>query len=62
MSKYFEESEAIKRHIRMADIKLSMREWKQCKAELNAALKIVTKTEKDINGKHEQASEPSREG
>ena len=62
MSKFFHEIDSIKRHIRMADIKLDMKEWKQCKAELNAAVKILTKTEKDINGKHDQENEPSREG
>lgn len=60
MSKFFHEIDTIKRHIRMADIKLSMKEWKECKAELNAAIKLLSKTEKDVNGKYEQESESGR--
>lgn len=60
MSKFFHEIDTIKRHIRMADIKLGMKEWKECKAELNAAMKLLSKTEKDSNGKYEQESEPGR--
>ena len=60
MSKFFHEIDTIKRHIRMAEIKLGMKEWKECKAELNAAIKLLSKTEKDSNGKHEQESEPGR--
>lgn len=60
MSKFFHEIDEIKRHIRMADIKLSMKDWKECKAELNAAVRLLSKTEKTANGKHEQESESGR--
>lgn len=60
MSKFFHEIDEIKRHIRMADIKLSMKDWKECKAELNAAIRVLSKTEKVANGKHEQENESSR--
>jgi biotin-(acetyl-CoA carboxylase) ligase len=60
MSKFFHEIDEIKRHIRMADIKLSMKDWKECKAELNAAVRLLGKTEKTANGKHEQESESGR--
>jgi hypothetical protein len=62
MSKHFHELDQVKRHLRMADIKLSMENLKECKAEITAASKILTALEKGKNGKHEQASEPSREG
>jgi len=62
MSKNFHELDKVKRHIRMADLQLSIGKWKECKAELSAANKLLTQVEKEQNGKHEQASEPSREG
>lgn len=62
MSKNFHELDKVKRHIRMADLKLSIGEWKECKAELSAATKLLTQVEKEQNGKHDQTSEPSREG
>lgn len=60
MSKFFHEIDEIKRHIRMADIKLSMKDWKECKAELNSAVRLLSKTEKVANGKHEQENESGR--
>lgn len=62
MSKYFHELDAIKRHLRMAELKLSMENLKECKVEINAASKLITQLEKTKNGKHEQESEPGREG
>jgi len=62
MSKNFHEMDRIKRHVRMADIKLGMGDCKECKAELNAAIKLLNFIEKSKNGKHEQADESSREG
>lgn len=61
MSKNFHEIDRAKRHIRMADIKLGMGDWKESKAELNAALKLLNQVEKEKNGKHDKASEPSGE-
>ena len=54
MSKNFHEIDKAKSHIRMADIKLGMGDWKESKAELNAALKLLTKVEKEKNGKHDK--------
>lgn len=62
MSKNFHELDKVKRHIRMADLQLSIGKWKECKAELSAANKLLTQVEKEQNGKHDKASEPGGEG
>lgn len=62
MSKHFHELDRIKRHLRMAELKLSMEKLKECKAEITAASKLLNELEKIKNGKHEQKNEPSREG
>jgi len=62
MSKNFHELDKIKRHLRMADIKLGMGNIKECKAEVTAANKLLTQVEKDRNGKHDEKSQSSREG
>jgi len=51
MSKNFHELDKIKRHIRMADLKLSIGHNKECKAELNAAVKLLNAIEKPKNDK-----------
>ena len=62
MSKNFHEIDRAKRHIRMADIQIGSGEIKKCKAELNAALKLLNQVEKARNGKHDETSESSGEG
>lgn len=62
MSKNFHELDKIKRHLRMAEIKLGMGAIKECKQEVAAANKLLGQVEKDRNGKHDKASEPSWEG
>lgn len=54
MSKHFHEIDQSKRHIRMADIKLQMGDLKECKQELNAAIKLINSVEKANNGKHDK--------
>ena len=60
MSKNFHELDKVKRHIRMADLKLSIGENKECKAELNAAVKLLNAVEKAKNGKHDETDQPGR--
>jgi len=59
MSKNFHDLDKIKRHLRMADLKLSMENLKECKAEIESAVSIIDMLEK-ANGKHDETPKPSR--